>query len=89
MLVNSLQIMMAFSLQRRLQNVGVTVSCLHPGVVSSRLNSVIHDIEVGLVANVCSQVNTELFRQHENKWYYFRPVVKPVVSGECQCRYQL
>ena len=30
----SLQVMTAFALQRRLQNVGVTVSSLHPGAVS-------------------------------------------------------
>ena len=30
----SVQVMMAYALQRRLQNVGVTVSSLHPGLVS-------------------------------------------------------
>jgi len=29
-----LQVMTAYALQKRLQNVGITVSSLHPGIVS-------------------------------------------------------
>ena len=33
----SVQVMTAHALQRRLQNVGITVSSLHPGAVSSAI----------------------------------------------------
>ena len=66
------QIMTAYALQRRLNDVGITVSTVHPGSVSTHNCCATFSTQWCYTANLLFQVNTNIDRGvHDNQLFKF------------------